>query len=211
VALTLSGATNNEDCNDTFYGCVNWSTGKFQVEIPEDCCIEYGEDCSFCEPGKTPLTINLNYVEGTLCDGCYFNPSFSAYWKFLPPSKSGEYILTQNGTNPCQWLYTEDHFGSAVILQSSGLPDCSNPGSYTGYRFEIQVSRYYRYYPSPTITILDVGIKLWTDNLAFNYWIFYGSIEYNLTDPCIGEHEISNEFSCDWATGRSGGIVTVNG
>lgn len=40
VALTLSGATYYQGCNDTFYGCVDWTTGKFQVLIPDDCCCE---------------------------------------------------------------------------------------------------------------------------------------------------------------------------
>lgn len=26
-------------CNDTYYGCVNWATGKFQITIPDNCCV----------------------------------------------------------------------------------------------------------------------------------------------------------------------------
>jgi len=50
VALTLSDGFQAE-CNDTFYGCVNKTTGKFQILIPDECCIY---SCPECYPEETP-------------------------------------------------------------------------------------------------------------------------------------------------------------
>lgn len=30
----------DSNCDDTYYGCVDWTTGKFEMEIPDDCCPE---------------------------------------------------------------------------------------------------------------------------------------------------------------------------
>lgn len=35
IALTLSG---DESCEGTYYGCRNFTTGQWQVEIPDGCC-----------------------------------------------------------------------------------------------------------------------------------------------------------------------------
>lgn len=44
VAVTID----EENCDDTYYGCVNRATGEFDVPIPDDCCPEPGlcSDCS---------------------------------------------------------------------------------------------------------------------------------------------------------------------
>ena len=65
------------ECDDTYYGCVNGSTGKFQVEIPDNCCssiafFECGESgFAFCsEWGDTVpeiILINVGGIRG--CDG----------------------------------------------------------------------------------------------------------------------------------------------
>lgn len=66
IALTLSGA-DDEDCNDTFYGCWNPTTSKFQIEIPEDCCV--------CNVDDIPSVItvifsNMGYKSGYGCPSC---------------------------------------------------------------------------------------------------------------------------------------------
>ncbi len=79
VALTLSDA-DNEDCNDTFYGCVNWTTGKFQVVIPDDCCIP--STCPEC------------------CD--YIDDNYTV--EFLVPNSSPPDWLTLSRTDAtCVW------------------------------------------------------------------------------------------------------------
>ncbi len=36
---------NNINCDDTYYGCIDWTTGKFQLVIPDTCCA----CCTYCE------------------------------------------------------------------------------------------------------------------------------------------------------------------
>jgi len=71
VALTLSGA-DDPACNDTFYGCINFSTGKFQVEIPTDCCalIFVGTTLSPVHNLKTNCSYNYEY--GSPANRTYF-------------------------------------------------------------------------------------------------------------------------------------------
>ena len=57
VKVTIAAAY--QTCNDTYYGCVDWGTGKFQISIPDDCCC----DCSCwaevgCEPATYSVTIS---------------------------------------------------------------------------------------------------------------------------------------------------------
>jgi hypothetical protein len=101
VALSLSGAIVNEDCNDTFYGCVNWSTGKFQVEIPEGCCVS---PCFYCSPHATPATITVRFADFGLCS-CNFAGYY--YEKILSDPLDGDHVLTQDGANPCLWYVQE--------------------------------------------------------------------------------------------------------
>jgi len=49
---------NNINCDDTYYGCVDWGNdGKFQITIPDDCCNYYvGGFCGKCfGADETPL------------------------------------------------------------------------------------------------------------------------------------------------------------
>jgi len=88
VVLTLSEA-NDEGCNDIFYGCVNTTTGKFQVEIPDDCCYEYSEyDCECFDPGRTPRYYNVTTTGVTICPGAY-------------PDINGSYTLEHE--RDCYW------------------------------------------------------------------------------------------------------------
>jgi len=65
IALTLSGA-DNEDCNDIFYSsCFDPITGKFQVEIPDNCC-SYA--CEYCT-GDVPYHISVYFTGISTC-GC---------------------------------------------------------------------------------------------------------------------------------------------
>jgi len=115
IALTLSGATNNEDCNDTFYGCMNWTTGKFQVEIPTDCCEEYGYDCNKCSAGQTPKCVTLEFTDVVFCNGCYlYSGNYFCSWEFLNLQLNGKHILKQVSSGyPCTW---ERHYSHQAIV-----------------------------------------------------------------------------------------------
>ena len=107
VALTLSDANNNDDCNDTFYGCVNWSTRKFQVIIPDDCCV-VGDDCEYCTPGETPASIQVTIAGVLVCcpDCCSYNHERCSRNATL--DIDGVYVVPQLGS--CTWALSTGHY-----------------------------------------------------------------------------------------------------
>jgi hypothetical protein len=52
----------DEVCDDTYYGCLNASTGRFQLIIPDDCC--YSSDvCTHCTGSEAEDTFRRNYKD----------------------------------------------------------------------------------------------------------------------------------------------------
>lgn len=100
VALTLSNAY-NEDCNDTFYGCVNWGTGKFQVSIPEGCCydcvgyVHSDDDCVGCDVDYMPTQVQVRFTGVKKC-------STQLLWETF---NSRLFCLNQS-ENPCIYELT---------------------------------------------------------------------------------------------------------
>ncbi len=52
VKINIIGA-DNSDCNDIYYGCVDWATGKFQISIPSWCCCEECPEMAWGPPIDT--------------------------------------------------------------------------------------------------------------------------------------------------------------
>jgi len=80
IAVTVA----KTDCNDTYYGCLNTSTGNFQLVVPEECCpigimTDYvGEYCGW-PVGKVPRYVIVKITGVRYCyddelapfNGCY--------------------------------------------------------------------------------------------------------------------------------------------
>jgi len=54
------------DCDDTYYGCIDRSTGKFKVKIPDDCCIPP----SLCKTLNCECSRTIEDPAGE--DGCFY-------------------------------------------------------------------------------------------------------------------------------------------
>lgn len=122
VALTLSGATNNAACNDTFYGCVNWTTGKFQVVIPEGCCVVIGVECPQCGV-FTPLHLNITFQGVVYCSECFYEEGWG-YYKHVSNFKINKsWRATQDPIDPCIWWYKK---ANGHILRKYSDSGCSN-------------------------------------------------------------------------------------
>ncbi len=82
VSVTIS----TENCDDTYYGCVNTGTGAFQIIIPDDCC-EYSEaDCEGCCTDWQPDWVDVTVSGMVDCNGCYggnCEPPAAAYKRDL--------------------------------------------------------------------------------------------------------------------------------
>jgi len=159
VALALSGAT-NAACNDTFYGCINFSTSKFQMEIPSDCCIpwcicqcSYANYCSHCFPlNKSPQCVEVIFTGIKMCSDDSLSPLNDIHFclVYTTPSeckraddcsKEDEYIschwLTRSRIQGfCIWhsvACSEEFIGSeliAILGTYAGCDDCASGSTY---------------------------------------------------------------------------------
>jgi len=69
VEVTITTA-DEAVCNDTFYGCIDWATGKFQISLPE-CCFcpcSYSNDIPECyQVNKTPEKVIVRFTGVLKC------------------------------------------------------------------------------------------------------------------------------------------------
>lgn len=104
-----------DNCDDTYYGCFDVNTGQFQVEIPDDCCV-VAANCGYCSSG-TPYRIRLTFSNITVCEDCIEanagscqNGSVRSYWLEFLNNVNADFVLTQVNNYPCQWEYYDDDF-----------------------------------------------------------------------------------------------------
>lgn len=82
-------------CPDTYYGCVDPVTHKFEVILPDtNCC----QSCSNCPSGTTPFALMVSFQGAPHCSGvcCVGN------YKLSYPGPDGSFIVTNHGSN-CYW------------------------------------------------------------------------------------------------------------
>ena len=196
-------------------GAMLLNSGKM-VEDPADCCCtEPGDDCEYCE-GVTPKYMELVLSDQTLCDGCYdAGGGYFIGWGLQPAALPATMLLTQDGSDPCLWT------GQVDIAEGDGWPhidtytdeDCTAHYSGPMHAYNIRAR----------LKATAVGLELevyYTFSISTltdlrTCYIFVGS-EATAT-PCGGVSVIQPDYaSCGanfldfvWATGWSGGTVTV--
>jgi hypothetical protein len=184
VALTITDAA-NEDCNDTFYGCVNYSTNKWEVVIPDGCCIEYGYDCQYCDEGNTPANILLTITGLTHCTNCLYYTDcdgiIAAKVIDFSAGINGEHTLQQVGSygeGACTW-YKRIYHDFTVIQYLDTYPTECCTTEYSTTEFD-STDVYVRKINNNTAKI---SILLW-------YSSVYLEANY-ITNACInGETEL---------------------
>jgi len=120
VAVTVS----TDECDDIYYGCVDWSTGKFEVSVPEDCCthISY-KGCTQCfcfvvgdawvvdtaySPGANVWVVlnSRRYVcevehTSTINDRPGSGANWDDFWERVPNTTPKTYTLVISGVSLC--------------------------------------------------------------------------------------------------------------
>lgn len=114
--------TGNSDstCDGTYYGCVNWTTGKFSVDVPEECCTVYGsgDDCKYCTADETPKFIKITFSGVTANIGeCCIDLS-NTFYKNTSSGLSGSFILEQSGN--CGWYYEDWYSEHTTNMKTYG-------------------------------------------------------------------------------------------
>ena len=120
-------------------GCVKLDSGKYKPvlrfdsytdldDLKSHCCIEMGEDCSYCgEPNSTPRYISATFSGVVLCTECMTFGGESGRW-FDLLNINGTFVLEQQ-VNPCVWQYT--HTSDSPFRAYLTKPDCT--GYYTQF------------------------------------------------------------------------------
>jgi len=174
VALTLSEA-DDEDCNDTFYGCYNNTTGKFQVVIPENCCMIPAE-CQWCEEYQ-PLALTVVLSAFNNIDCCWYPPAARACKDFgVASTVNGSYVLNWRGPgDPCRYLknFTKD-CGHTYLYSEE---DCTGELEFDIDWVHLQIRAVLRED--------DILIQAYLDDqVRFNPLIFKGTISYGEGESC---------------------------
>ncbi len=100
--VTQKVIIDNVCCDDTYYGCIDWTTGKFQLTVPDDCCgceccscpCNISENDSICFPAnETPeeLCLIVSGIRRCLDNGLW--------------DGNGTYCLTQDPDDDDDWQW----------------------------------------------------------------------------------------------------------
>lgn len=156
---------------DTYYGCVNWATGQFEVEIPE-CCI------------TTPANLDVTFTGLSNC-GCnaYYNYSTVGVAEAI---NGNTYRLAYQGSSSCRWEYNAS--GSFGYCRGWYQSNCT--GDYDDLPWitmDIRVQGGYAY----------IEVFGWLNLNGYSRSFFYGSGEAD-EDPtkCIEASAIANTLEC---------------
>jgi hypothetical protein len=97
IAIVIS----EYNCDDTYYACFDPATGRFSVDIPDDCCgYGYGDGCNLCPtPSKTPLVIAVTFDGITKCPEC----KISGQKNVIDIDINDTFLLTQIAGLTCNW------------------------------------------------------------------------------------------------------------
>jgi len=140
VAVTIV----EENCDDTYYGCVDWTTGKFKVYIPDDCCGYCGDadHCKCFPTGESPAYYRITFEGVTLC-----NPE--AGWPYGIPIDGVFYLPCYPSSYGCIWRwqqYPEDPDSGWYIWfsLSSALYGGGQESDYLGITAHCSVGDFFR-------------------------------------------------------------------
>ena len=125
VAVTLD----NGCCDDIYYGCINWTTKKFQVSVPDNCC-----DCETCCP-KTKLYAKWHCVdpgEG-LCPPVIGDPCTAGPDIFFDLDPTGDCIY--EGEKTAQFICGVPDPSEGTLYMVAYLRWDQNTETRTGYKF----------------------------------------------------------------------------
>lgn len=116
----VSLTPNTPACPDTYYGCVDFPSGTFNIVVPESCC----HPCVVCEDGDTPVTIT-GEVSGASSCTCVLDTTDDPYFYSIVNDSGDPLIdringvsktLTQTAGNAC--LYSAPMDADGLIVKT---------------------------------------------------------------------------------------------
>jgi len=197
VAVTI----NEVNCDDTYYACVNWAAGgRFELQIPDNCCIVLGDQCDHCDVDATPATVTVDIGDVSACSTCMATETQSTRWLQLPVSPAGTHILTQDPSDPCRWNLSSDSSGRRAYYNND---DCSD--DYTEMNVEqiIFTVKRFKYY-------VWLSVYYSFEEGGGSDYTFVGT-DY-LFDNCVEAYIVNQRQSCEfaYATPYKDGYAFIN-
>lgn len=188
VKFTITAATQSH-CEDTYYGCVNWGTGRFQVIIPDNCCCPYPTSTDTCCADCTPLKVTATFSSVTECTACTGNGLMLS----LNTALNGSHTLNQSSGDDCIFEKVLTDGAHKILYENS---DC------TGGETESDID-YYIY-----VTITGATARVSVEGAG--RWFYNTSIAITGSD-CIEFSGASNTNpSCSMGMfNATGGTVSV--
>lgn len=194
VAVTID----TDLCDDTFFGCVIFPGGTFEVVVPDFCCSgTTGDACGFCTD-LPPECINMSFTGWEIC--CVLGIVFTDMDVFSLPAL----ILDQSDT--C--IYDAGDFEETSFMQQR-------------LYFDLETECSGEVTPFTLFPILLMQIRVLTNKIELDVTITDGDlIQFiiaaatvdELDDPCnylLSGHTIPNEFECDDEHFFSGGDIII--
>lgn len=201
VQLTISGHW--EDCNDTYYGCVDWTTGKFKVFLPDDCC---GPCSSICTQTPYYITLTLSGMNSCSSD-CFWGshpgiPGTNSWKPFNFEVYNGTYVLENIGT---QYIPTGECAGNCCLWQWPG----TKTGGYRKWYYDYYCQNYA---DSDDCDLTNITVLVRSGGMVCAYldWVFVG--HKARSSECANVSGIPNDYDCEtstYGTCAEGGTVTI--
>ncbi len=133
IGLTITAY----DCDDTYYGCIDTVTGKFEVTLPDICCFTLmgGPRCEYCDIGPNPYVLQVMFTGLSDCDECHWVtiPGAKHWFSGMADVINGKVFTVHAYDYQDRCYYTNnlggDDFGIRRVYQDLGIqnPDCFVP------------------------------------------------------------------------------------
>ncbi len=164
-----------------------------QQQFEDCCCIEYGDDCQFCDAGLTPkyFTATLSGINAGVhvgCLTCVVEGGTARSFDSSVVTIDGVHLLTQTA-NPCIWEVTGVGAWSHTKWNNT---DCTNKVADWSGTCTITLERTEAGWE---LTISANGFENTTGN------IFTDTVAETVDDDCINVAAMANANASPWCEG----------
>lgn len=107
------------NCDTTYYGCVDWSLGTWQVVVPDDCCGGTAIPCAQCPGGSTaPYSVEVT-ITGSSSLNTWGNVSCGAWRSYKYTGASVDGVFSIPAYLACDWRKIDcGSFGEVTFYTS---------------------------------------------------------------------------------------------
>lgn len=192
VAITIS----NDNCDDTYYADIDWSTGRWQLTLPDICCPWSSDDCSYCDPILTPSNLHLVFtgVNDDICNYIWGTPSPFKSFKVTGIASTinrseGWWIPQSPFPDLCKW-YDKFEISVGQFERYDNSGDCSSPAT-----------------PSATFDITDLDIEV--EFFAGGTMLGVNMRLYGFNGPILDIAFIVVDYIADVESGSCVGVIDL--